>query len=76
MVFDQHLCTYYWEKGDANRDGSINVLNVVTVIGEILRTSSPDLEIWWLDCDSDGVITILDALGIVNVILGLGECGP
>jgi hypothetical protein len=31
---------------------------------------------WRADCNGDGQINVLDALGICNVILGISQCSP
>ena len=33
-------------------------------------------QLWAADCNGDDQENIIDAIGIVNVILGLGECEP
>ena len=64
-------------RGDANEDGNINVLDVLTVVNYILGLQELYGEaLNWSDCNGDIEINILDALGIVNVVLGIGECAP
>ena len=64
-------------KGDANEDGSINVLDVLAVIRHILGAQELQGDaLTWADCDGNEKIDVLDALGIVNVILGISECVP
>ncbi|UCE17639.1 MAG: agmatine deiminase family protein [Gemmatimonadota bacterium] len=69
-------------KGDVNTDCALNVLDVVWIVNSILelRELSPN-EMWRADCngplgtcDGDGGVDVLDALKIVNVILGLDAC--
>ncbi|UCE18049.1 MAG: hypothetical protein JSV84_14470 [Gemmatimonadota bacterium] len=62
-------------KGDANGDGTIDVLDALRVVGFIL--SHPPItgeDFCRSDCNIDGAIDVLDILGIVNVILGTGTC--
>ena len=40
-----------------------------------LKGSGKD-ELWAADCDGNGIINVLDILGIANVILGLDTCQP
>ena len=72
----------YWmngraEGGDVNRNGRVDVLDVLCVVNHILgeQPLTGDALIQ-ADCNSNGQIDVLDALGIVNVILGDGECVP
>ena len=69
-------------KGDANYDGVINIVDVVTAVNILLGTQIPipeqacsaDCNGPYGLCDGDGVVDILDALKIVNLILELDEC--
>jgi hypothetical protein len=64
-------------RGDANEDGSINILDVLAVINHILGIQELQGDaLTAADCNGDSQINILDALGVVNVILGIGECEP
>ena len=73
---------YEGEKGDVNNDGTINVLDVLSVVNHVLGTVLLDEQgIWRADvngpvgnCYGDGNIDILDALKIVNITLGNDEC--
>ena len=62
--------------GDANADGTVDVLDVLTTVNNILGLNPSPFHSLCADCKSDGIVDILDALGIVNVALGIGECGP
>ena len=63
--------------GDANGDGSVNLLDLVTIVNHILGTQLLQGNgIVAADCNKDGEINLLDLVGIVNVILGIGECEP
>jgi C1A family cysteine protease len=64
-------------RGDANGDGSIDLLDLVTIVNHILGTQLLEGDrILAADCNNDGEINLLDLVGIVNVILGTGECQP
>ena len=62
--------------GDVIADGSINVLDVLAVVNEILGIVPLDeFGLCRADCKPDGTINVLDALNIVNIILGIiPEC--
>ena len=66
------------ERGDATRDGTVNVLDVLAVVNHILGVIViEDVEtLCRADCNDDASINVLDALGIANVVLGIGDCGP
>jgi hypothetical protein len=49
----------------------------LTVVNIVLQLVEPNPQQQWAaDSSGDGQINILDALGIVNVILDIGECVP
>ncbi len=57
--------------GDVNADDSIDVLDVVQVVGIILETIIPtDMEFCAADFNEDGEINVVDVVLIVNEILG------
>ena len=56
--------------GDSNFDGSIDVLDVVTLVNFILLVETPTEEqLFWLDMNQDGLLNIQDVVLIVNIIL-------
>jgi carboxypeptidase T len=58
-------------RGDANLDGTINILDVLFVINEILDlVGFNSLQFTAADMNTDGTINILDVVLIVNAILG------
>ncbi|MFQ6092531.1 MAG: dockerin type I repeat-containing protein, partial [bacterium] len=65
-------------KGDVNRDGQVNVLDVLRGANIILGfPPAPSAsELWAADCNGDEAVNVLDLIGIVNVILGIGTCPP
>ena len=64
-------------RGDANGDGTTDLLDLVTIVNHILGTQTmPGEELWATDCNGDGEVDLLDLISIVNVILGTGECEP
>ena len=62
-------CTQSWVAGDVNSDGSINVLDVQSIIVHILGTQLEGDPFLAADFNADGNIDVLDILAIVNVIL-------
>lgn len=60
------------EKGDVNKDGRVDVTDVVRVVNIILELPPEPTayELWAADYDHNGSINILDVVQIVNVILG------
>ncbi|MFQ6092431.1 MAG: DUF6073 family protein [bacterium] len=56
------------QRGDANGDGTINVLDALTVVNHILEIA-PCPDLCWCDCNCDDAINVLDVLCIVNIIL-------
>jgi hypothetical protein len=60
--------------GDVNQDGSIDVLDVVTIVGFILGNTVPtDDEASYSDANQDSNIDVLDVIIIVNLILNGSE---
>jgi hypothetical protein len=57
-------------KGDANGDGTINVTDVMTVVGYILNTELPAFYFINADVDDDNIVNVTDAMLIVDIILG------
>lgn len=74
---------YEGEKGDVNNDGSINVLDMLSIANHILGIVVLDeQELWRADlngpegnCDGDGSANILDMVKIANIIMGVDACG-
>ena len=57
--------------GDVNFDGTLNVLDVVEIVGFVLNTSTPtEEEFLTADSNQDGILNILDVINIVSEILG------
>ena len=56
-------------KGDANGDGEVTRADVDAVVNYILGRSSGTFIIQASDVNNDGLITIVDAIGIVKIIL-------
>ena len=56
-------------KGDANGDGTVNVTDVMLVVGYILHSDLPVFIFNNADVDENQTINVTDAMGIVNIIL-------
>ncbi len=56
--------------GDANGDGNLNVLDVVTTVNCIMGLNPNPFIFANADINNDGLINVLDVVGIVNIILG------
>ncbi|UCE19583.1 MAG: choice-of-anchor D domain-containing protein [Gemmatimonadota bacterium] len=69
--------TYAGLRGDANIDGSIDILDVVFIRMILLEQIEPTPEqLQAADCNIDGVVDVLDILGVANVILMVNTCPP
>ena len=56
--------------GDSNFDGSIDVLDVVTLVNFILLIETPNEDqFFWVDMNQDGSLNVQDIVLIVNIIL-------
>ena len=56
--------------GDSNFDGSIDVLDVVTLVNFILSIDTPnENQLFWLDMNQDSFLNVQDVVLIVNIIL-------
>ena len=63
-------CDDPYTLGDVNNDGSIDVLDIVLVVGIILDTYDPtDTQLLASDLNIDGDINVLDIVLIVDIIL-------
>jgi PKD repeat protein len=56
--------------GDANCDGFVNVLDIVTVVNVILGQEPSPFCFENADSNGDGMINVLDVVRIINLILG------
>ena len=69
-------------KGDVNRDGVVDIKDVLLITGIILGTAQPQGEQVWAadcngppdDCSGDGSINVLDVVKIVRLALELETC--
>ena len=57
--------------GDVTADGSINVLDIVTLVNFIMGVNDPSAyEVCAADVNEDGTMNVLDIVTIVNMIMG------
>ena len=62
--------------GDANDDGDVNILDVLTALNYILGKNPQPFDFEQADMNADGVIDIADAMAINALIHGMkGDCG-
>jgi hypothetical protein len=57
------------EPGDVNDDGSVNVLDIVEIVGYIVNGEG-DFDLACADNNGDGDVNVLDIVALVNTILG------
>ena len=65
---DDDSCTN--DAGDVNEDGTVNVLDIVSVAGHVLSGGLEGCGLEAADMNGDGQVNILDIVAIVNLILG------
>ena len=70
--------TICWYKGDANHDGIVNVIDVITLVNNIFAgntqvTEQSSNQLKALDMNNDGVLDIVDIVALVNTILSDAE---
>ena len=62
--------------GDANGDGTVNVIDVVTTIDYILMKNPTDFIFKAADVNNDESINVIDVVGIIDIILGRWSQAP
>ena len=60
-------CAAACSPGDVNADQTVDVLDVVAIVGAILENEEPNL---CADMNADGTVDVLDVVSIVGIILG------
>ena len=55
--------------GDANGDGSLNVVDIVAIVNAVLNGINLEEVIFCGDFNEDGILNVVDIVGIVNAIL-------
>ena len=60
--------------GDVNGDSEVNVLDIVLIVSFVLSDVLPTgTQIMAADVDRNGVVNIIDAVGLINMMLGAGR---
>ena len=56
--------------GDADLNGSVNVLDAITMVSFILDENSPsEIQFYISDLNSDGSIDIIDIINLITIII-------
>lgn len=64
-------------RGDVIMDDHLDVLDLVAVIRHIIHIDNlTGYAHWRADWNGDGTVDVLDVMGLVNGIIGMGECAP
>ena len=63
-------------KGDVNADGTISLLDIMTVIDHILGNEPEDFVLEAADLNNDEDIGLADIMMIIDIILNGGVTGP
>ena len=67
----EYLDQFIVLQGDCNNDGQINILDVVSLVGNILGNDNfTSYQYEAADMDSNGILNILDIIAVINLILG------
>lgn len=56
-------------KGDANGDGNVSVVDVISTINYILQDPPEQFDVKAADVNGDGEISVVDVIGIIDIIL-------
>ena len=57
--------------GDVNFDGTLNIVDIVTIVSFVLNTTIPtEEEFLTADMNQDNIVNILDVISLVGEILG------
>jgi hypothetical protein len=67
---------YNAPSGDANGDGSVNVLDITAIISYMLNQNPQPFLFDAADVNNDNAINILDVIGVVNLINGVKSSIP
>ena len=61
------ICVPNTLEGDINNDGTVNVIDVVTLVNIVLNNDEWNSS---SDINNDGAINVIDVVMLVNIILG------
>lgn len=59
--------------GDANCDGVVNVLDIITMINYIMTFNPTPFCLANADVNGDGAVNVLDVIGTINIIMAGGK---
>ena len=60
---------FAFEIGDINQDTSIDILDIIELVNEILNGNSDGIEFYLSDLNGDDILNIQDLIALVNLIL-------
>ena len=76
-VWAEQIYSIPYEYGDVNLDFTINVVDIVNLVGHILETNIlDDSSIEYADINSDGLINVVDVVALINIILQESSTNP
>ena len=56
--------------GDVNKDGILNVVDIVSIVGQILGEADNEDEVQIADINGDSIVNVVDIVEVVSIILG------
>ena len=65
--------SFNYEIGDINQDYSINILDIIELVNEILSGGTSGIEFYLSDLNGDDILNIQDLISLVNLILSMGD---
>ena len=73
-LYDQwYDSSFNYDIGDINQDYSINILDIIELVNEILSGDTSGIEFYLSDLNDDGILNIQDLISLVNLILSIGD---
>ena len=73
-LYDQwYDSSFNYDIGDINQDYSINILDIIELVNEILSGDTSGIEFYLSDLNDDGILNIQDLISLVNLIFSIGE---
>ena len=73
-LYDQwYDSSFTYDLGDINQDYSINILDIIELVNEILSGDTSGIEFYLSDLNGDGILNIQDLISLVNLILSTDD---
>ena len=73
-LYDQwYDSSFTYDIGDINQDYSINILDIIELVNEILSGDTSGIEFYLSDLNDDGILNIQDLIALVNLILSTDD---